>query len=66
MVTAKRIEPGAANRTGVFGEGEFVMVVEAGPEPGGGVAEAFTGVFAPAAGAVTAVLGVEGEFSRLG
>ena len=66
MVTLKSFEPGAARGAGVSGEGELVVAVEAGPEPGGGIAEAFAGVFAPAAGAVGAVLGVEGAFSPFG
>jgi len=66
MVTLKSFEPGSASWLGVFGEGELVVPIKAGPEPGGGVAEALTGIFAPAAGAVTTVAGAEGEFSPLG
>ncbi len=66
MVTLKSFEPGSASWLGVFGEGELVVPIKAGPEPGGGVAEALTGIFAPAAGAVTTVAGAEGVFPPFG
>jgi hypothetical protein len=66
MVTLKRFEPGSAKGAGVIGEGELVVAGEAGPEPGGGIAEALAGVFAPAAGAAKGIIGAEGEFSPLG
>lgn len=49
MVTAEIVEPAAARGAGAAREGEFVVVSEAGPAPGGRIAEAFAGVLAPAA-----------------
>jgi hypothetical protein len=66
MVTAESLEPAAARRAGAAGERELLVGGEAGPAPGGRVAEALTGVFAPAAGAVAEVLGGEFLFAEFG
>lgn len=62
-MTAEPLFPEAAPawRQGVFG-----VAFDAGPAPGGGIAEALAGVFAPEAGAALDVLGGKAVFTPAG